>query len=71
MMLYDNDTIKTIPLPSNDDYEEAIKYMLDAINNGNDSSMLSIEEGIKSLKVALAVKESLRINNIVTLKNKI
>ena len=71
MMLYDNDTIETIPLPSNDDYEEAIKYMLDAINNGNDSSMLSIKESIKSLKVALAVKESLRINNIVTLKNKI
>lgn len=71
MILYKNDTIESIDLPSNDDYEEAIQYMIDAINDRNNSSMLSIDEGIKSLKIALAVKESLRTNGIIKLNNRI
>lgn len=68
MTVYKNDTIESIELPSNDDYEEAIKYVINSINNRNDSSMLSIDEGIKSLKIVLAIKESLKMNKIIKLK---
>ena len=51
--------VEEINLPSNDDYEEAIKYVIDNISDGKSSSIISIDEAIKSLKIVLKIKKSL------------
>ena len=67
-MIYKDDEKEEIDLPSNNDYEEAIKYVVNNINNNGSSSIISIDEAIKSLKIVLGIKESLDNNCIVNFK---
>ena len=59
MKIYNDDKVKKISIPSNNDYEEVIKHVISYINEDKNSSVISINEAIKSLKIALAVKEAL------------
>lgn len=67
-VIYKDDEKEEIDLPSNDDYEEVIKYVINNINNGKASSSISIDEAIKSLKIVLGIKKSLNNNCIVSFK---
>lgn len=67
MKIYKNEEIKEVTLPSNDDYEEAIKHVISHIEKNKNSSIISIDEAIKSLNIVLAIKESLNSNCTVSL----
>lgn len=68
MIVYKNDATQEIDLPGRDDYEEAIKHVIDDISHQKTDSCLSVDEAIKSLKLALAVKESLNNASAVNLE---
>lgn len=69
-ILYKDDEVEEINLPSNNDYEEAINHVINNISDGKSSSIISINEAIKSLKIVLGIKKSLNNSCIVNLKDK-
>ena len=67
-MIYKNDEKEELELPSNNDHLEAIKHVINHINNNESSSFISIDEAIKSLKIVLAIKQSLKTNSFVKIE---
>jgi predicted dehydrogenase len=49
----------------NDMFIEELQIFLDAVNGNRNESFISIDEGAKSLKVALAIKQSMEIGKVV------
>lgn len=70
MKLYKDDEINEISLPNNDEYEEVIKHVINHIESNQHSSVISINEAIKSLKIVLGIKDSLKNNCAVSLNSK-
>ncbi|MTI66973.1 MAG: Gfo/Idh/MocA family oxidoreductase [Firmicutes bacterium] len=67
-MIYKDNKKEEIDLPSNNDHEQVIKYVINNINNNESNSVISIDEAIKSLKIVLAIKQSLKNNCAVSIK---
>lgn len=66
-VIYRNDKMEEINLPSSDDYEETIKHVINHIEDNKAGSIISIDEAIKSLKIVLATKKSLNNNYTVSI----
>lgn len=69
LVLYQNDNTKeNIELDSIDEYEEVIKHVIECVVNNTVSTYFSIDEAIKSLEIAEAVRDSFKYKKPVKRK---
>lgn len=60
VVYHENGEVEEVSFSPTDEYEEAIKHVISCIKNNSLSSCISIDEAIKSLKIAIAAHESLK-----------
>lgn len=71
LMVYDQDGNMLLDekyvFERNDMFLEEMQVFLDAVNGRASEEIITVSEGLKSLKVALAIKESIETQNVVKL----